>query len=55
MNLLRNGKMNEGAPCKTPSERRRDPYRAKMSSEATEGRQKAVRGLCGALRGAQQR
>jgi len=21
MNLLRNGKMSEGAPCKTPSER----------------------------------
>jgi len=36
MNLLRNGKVYEGAPYKTPSERRSGPYRAKMSSEATE-------------------
>ncbi|KAJ8136396.1 hypothetical protein OY671_010391, partial [Metschnikowia pulcherrima] len=53
MNLSRNDKISEGAPCKTPSERRRGPYRAKMSSEATEGRQKAVRGLCGASRASQ--
>jgi len=38
MNLLRNGKMAEGAPCKTPSERRRGPYRAKKCPEATEDR-----------------
>lgn len=40
INLLRNGKIDEGAPCKTPSERHRGSYRAKMSSEATEGRQR---------------
>ena len=52
INLLKNGKMAEGAPFKTPSERRRGPYRAKRHLEAAGGPQRTTRGLYGTLRGA---